>query len=94
MIAPDMQIVEFELLGVSYLYQGSTPPVVITSGVEMTPIADQLNEILSNSVTQHIPADEQIRMAFQKIGIPNSIKIKIEYSEDQPDDPLPDDAIY
>jgi hypothetical protein len=94
MIAPDMQIVEFSLLGVNYLYEGSKPPVIITDGIERVPIAEQLNEILARSVTQHIPADEQIRSALNQIGIPASAKFKIQYASDQPDDNLPDGAIY
>ena len=91
MTSPDHQIVTFDLFGVSYLYEGSTRSVDIISGSEIVPIKSLLDEQLSGMVTQHIPADEQIRNALMQMGCRSIPEIK--YTEDQPDDNIPLGAI-
>jgi hypothetical protein len=42
-ISPDFQIVEFEILGVSYLYEGSSRSVIVTGGDQVNSLEDEIN---------------------------------------------------
>jgi hypothetical protein len=91
MTSPDHSIVTFDLFGVSYLYEGSTRSVDIISGSEVVPLKPLLDNKLSDMVTQHIPANEQIETALMQLGFLPPPEIK--YTEDQPEDNLSPDAL-
>lgn len=91
--SPDFQIVEFDLLGVSYIYEGSSRSVMVTGGDENFSLKSDIDEGLRRGLTQHIPAADQIVSALLSAGIPlGSIPI-IRYAEEQPTESIPEGAI-
>ena len=91
--SPDFQIVEFSILGVNYIYEGSSREVIIADGVELFPLAEEMNAQLKKIITQHVPASDQIKEALSLIGFTRSNMPRVTYSEDQPDDSMPTGAI-
>lgn len=92
-ISPDFQIVEFEILGVSYLYEGSSRSVIITGGDQVNSLELEINQALNGIQTQHVPASDQIVDALMSIGFTAATLPKITYTEDQPPETLPPKAI-
>jgi len=92
-ISPDFQIVEFEILGVSYLYEGSSRSVIVTGGDQGNSLESEINEALKRILTQHVPASDQIVDALGSIGFTASILPEITYSAEQPPETVPSKAI-
>ena len=92
-ISPDFQIVEFEILGVSYLYEGSSRSVIVTGGDQVNSLEPEINQALKGIQTQHVPASDQIVDALRSIGFTAATLPKIAYTEEQPPDRLPSKAI-
>jgi hypothetical protein len=92
-ISPDFQIVEFEILGVSYLYEGSSRSVIVTGGDQVNSLEDEINQALKGIQTQHVPASDQIVDALRSIGFNAETLPNIAYTEEQPPDTLPSKAI-
>jgi len=91
-ISPDYCIVDFTILGVTYLYKGSSGKLLIVSGKEIIPIKEEIEAALVGAVTHHIPADVQIREALTASGYGSALPV-ITYAKDQPQDTLPEGAI-
>lgn len=91
--SPDFQIVEFEVAGVSYLYEGSSRSVIVTGNQGVISIESEINEALNTIVTQHVPALDQITDALRSIGFTSKTMPEIRYSPDQPKETLPANAI-
>jgi hypothetical protein len=92
-ISPDFQIVEFEILGVSYFYEGSSRSVILTGGNQVNSLEAEINQALKGIQTQHVPASDQIVDALRSIGFNAATLPKITYTEDQPPETLPPKAI-
>lgn len=92
-ISPDFQIVEFEILGVSYLYEGSSRSVIVTGGNQMNSLEAEINQALKGIQMQHVPASNQIVDALRSIGFNAATLPNIAYTEEQPPDTLPSKAI-
>jgi hypothetical protein len=92
-ISPDFQIVEFEILGVSYLYEGSSRSVIVTGGDQVNSLEPEINQALKGIQTQHVPASDQIVDALRLIGFTAATLPKIAYTEEQTPDRLPSKAI-
>lgn len=92
-ISPDFQIVEFEILGVSYLYEGSSRSVIVTGGNEALSLEVEINEALKGILTQHVPASDQIVDALRSIGFTASTLPEITYPNEQPPETVPPEAI-
>lgn len=92
-ISPDFQIVEFEILGVSYLYEGSSRSVIVTGGNEAISLEGEINEALKRILTQHVPASDQIVDALKSMGFTAATLPKITYSAEQPLETVPSKAI-
>jgi hypothetical protein len=93
MTSPDYQIVEFTLRGVSFVFQGSSRSVIVSDGDDVLSLKDRIDEHLRRGLTQHIPADNQIREALLSMGVPQTEIPMITYAEEQPNDSIPDGAI-
>ena len=91
--SPDFSIVKFTLLGVTYLFSGSSGKVQIVFGKEVLPIKADLEEALKGAITQHVPASDQILEALASIGVPVDAMPVITYTDHQPQDTLPEGAI-
>jgi hypothetical protein len=92
MTSPDFQTVKFSILGVSYLYTGSSGIVSIVSGKEQIPLKLEIEEALKRIITQHMPADQQLVDALTIAGYRLALP-KITYLQMQPKDKLPEGAI-
>ena len=92
-ISPDFQIVEFEILGVSYLYEGSSRSVIVTGGDQVNSLEGEINEALKRILTQHVPASDQIVEALRSIGFTAATLPKITYPNEQPPETVPSKAI-
>lgn len=92
-ISPDFQIVEFEILGVSYLYEGSSRSVIVTGGDKANSLEGEINQALKRILTQHVPASEQIIDALLSIGFTPATLPEITYPKDQPQETLPSKAV-
>jgi hypothetical protein len=92
-ISPDFQIVEFEILGVSYFYEGSSRSVILTGGDQVNSLEAEINQALKGIQTQHVPASDQIVDALRSIGFNAATLPRITYTEDQPPETLPPKAI-
>jgi len=92
MTSPDFQTVKFSMLGVSYLYTGSSGRVSIVSGKEQLPIKMEIEEALQGMPTQHIPADQQLVKALTIAGY-RLVLPEITYLQMQPKGELPEGAI-
>jgi hypothetical protein len=93
MTSPDFQIVEFKLLGISFVYEGSSGSVIVSDGDDIFSLKDRIDERLQDGLTQHIPAADQIRTALLSMGVPRSDIPAIRYADDQPTDSIPAGAI-
>lgn len=92
-ISPDFQIVEFDIFGVSYLYEGSSRSVIVTGGDQVLSLEGEINEALKSILTQHVPASDQIIDALRSIGFTAATLPRITYSADQPPETVPSKAI-
>lgn len=90
--SPDFCIVKFTILGVTYLFEGSSGKVQTLSGKEILPIKADIEAALNGAITQHVPADVQIKKALTDIGFVAQMPV-ITYTKDQPQDTLPVRAI-
>lgn len=90
--SPDYGIVTFTLFEVTYIYEGSSEKLLIVSGVEKSPVKNDLLGALKNARTHHIPAKEQISKAIIEAGYIDFMP-DIKYTKNQPDNTLPEGAI-
>ena len=90
--SPDFSIVKFTMLGVTYLFKGSSGKILIVSGKEVLPIKADIEASLVGAITQHVPASDQIVEALTASGYGASLPV-ITYTENQPQDTLPEGAI-
>lgn len=93
MASPDYQIVEFNYLGISFLYEGSSRSVIVTDGDDVLSLKDRIDEHLRDGLTQHIPAADQIAAALLSMGVPQREIPTINIAEDQPNVSIPEGAI-
>ena len=92
MTSPDFQTVKFSMLGVSYLYTGSSGRILIVSGNEQMPIKSEIEEALRGMPTQHVPANQQLIDAFTIAGY-KLVLPEITYLKTQPKGKMPEGAI-
>ena len=90
--SPDYCIVNFTMLGVTYLYKGSSGKVQIVSGEEIIPVKADIESALTRMPLHHVPACEQIRKALTDTGYGSALPV-ITYAKEQPQDTLPKGAI-
>jgi hypothetical protein len=87
-ISPDHQIITFTMLGGTYRYAGSSGKVdLISTKGFFYDLTDRINSSLTDTVTQHIPASEQITNALAPLGFEIE---EVQYLDDQPTEEQPE----
>ena len=89
--SPDYCIVKFTLLGVYYIYKGGSGKLLVIKGDDLGN-KDLIEAMLARMPLHHIPADVQIKDALIASRYGESLPV-ITYTENQPQDTLPEGAI-